>query len=182
MWCCAFSWQGCACESIAALSEVPFRFGRVRPEEIGGIRDSPAKSPLDESDHVTLWVREQRERDPARDLDWRQYRRATEPLDLLQRPLGVIDSDVEGDVARSLLGLADAAVDATAILHVNHAVLQRPIVGSAQLPAERLRVELPQGSRITPQDLEMDDRIPHLILHDAQIAPGYMTTSVIITD
>src|SRR5712691_2728182 len=144
MWCCASSWQGCACESIGAFSEVPFPFEWVRPKEIGGIRDSPAKSPLDESDHVPLRVREQRERDPARDLDRRLDGLATELLDLLQRPLGVIDSDVEGDVARSLWGLADAAVDATAILHVHHAVLPLPIVGRAQLPAERLRVELPQ--------------------------------------
>ena len=102
---------------------------------------------------MTLWVREQRKRNPARDLDWRLDGLATELLDLLQRPFGVIDSDVEGDVAWSLWGLADTAVDASAApLHVNHAVLPRPIVGRSQLPAERLRVELAQRARIAPQD------------------------------
>src|SRR5258706_258317 len=164
------------------IPELPLRWGEER--RIGGNpRFPPARSLLDESDHVTLWVGEQRERNPAWDLDWRLDRLATELLDVLQRPLGVIDSDIKGDVAWSMRGLADAAVDAlAALLHVNHAVLQRPIVGRARLPAERLRVELSQRARIAPQDLEMDDRIPHLILHVAQIAPGYMTTSVIISD
>src|SRR5437667_441095 len=71
---------------------------------------------------------------------------------------------------RTLWRFADPAVDATPLLLlVHHAVFQRAVIRRAELPTERFRVELSQDARVAPQDLEMDDRIPHLVLHWANM-------------
>src|SRR5438552_3300659 len=125
---------------------------------------------LDEPHHVAFRIGEESERDPARHLDRWLNGLATEAFDLVQCRLRVVNTNVERDVPRTLWRFADPAVDATPLLLlVHHAVFQRAVIRRAELPTERFRVELSQDARVAPQDLEMDDRIPHLVLHWASM-------------
>src|SRR5207245_622482 len=159
----------------------------IRPNWLkfsGGIRRFPPRlllALLDEPHHVAFRIGEESERDPARHLNRWLNGLATEAFDLVQCRLRVVNTNVERDVPRTLWRFADPAVDATPLLLlVHHAVFQRAVIRRAELPTERFRVELSQDARVAPQDLEMDDRIPHLVLHWAKHALRYMTTSVII--
>jgi hypothetical protein len=83
--------------------ELALRNGRHVVARSGGIpRDSPRRLLLDEAHHVALGVREERERDSARNLRGRLHRLATRSFDLLERRLRVVHPDLEGDVSRAL--------------------------------------------------------------------------------
>src|SRR5207249_10896968 len=114
-------------------------------------------------------VGEQREPHSIRDLLRWLDGLATQSIDLLERRLQVVDADVERHVAGALRRLADPAVDSTAVLAMDHGVLQRRIIDRPKRPAERLRIELPKSAGVAPQDLEMDDRVPCCVFHECSL-------------
>src|SRR5881628_893758 len=124
---------------------------------------------LDQPDDVPFRVGEQREPHSIRDLLRWLDGLATQSIDLLERRLQVVDADVERHVAGALRRLADPAVDATAVLAMDHGVLQRRIIDRPKRPAERLRIELPKSAGVAPQDLEMDDWIPCCVFHECSL-------------
>src|SRR5438128_354673 len=128
---------------------------------------------LDERRHVAFRIGEESERDPARHLNRWLNGLPTEAFDLVQCRLRVVNTNVERDVPRTLWRFANPAVDATPLLLlVHHAVFQRAVIRRAELPTERFRVELSQHARVAPQDLEVDDRIPHFVLHGGSMRCG----------
>src|SRR5580765_8501120 len=115
---------------------------------------------LGEPDHVSLGVREQRDRD-LWELRHRQDRLPTELLGLVEGRLRVVGANVERDVAVAVGRLPDAAADAAVFL-LDHGVrhVTRDLLG---LPAEELAVERLERVEILPRHFEMQNWMSHYV-------------------
>src|SRR5260221_12117064 len=112
---------------------------------------------LEEPDHVALGIGEQADRRAVGHRHRAHHARAAQALCLGERRLDVIDADVEGRGAASLLSGADA--DADGVVDHAHAVVH--LVVGVQLPAEQRREEFLQLGAVLAGDLEMCNWTAH---------------------
>src|SRR5262249_51160300 len=113
---------------------------------------------------------------------------AAEAFGLRERDFEVGYLDVEGHVTRVVgcWGRCDAAADAAEVLgsgvgHTGDAPIVERVVG-IDLPVKELRVVALQTRTVLTDDLEMNDRLSHLVLPSAdgpQLA-GFVLCSVLV--